>query len=100
MKIARAAEGLGVDIEYHLAGPAQRHCMAATRNSNFYELGLVHPESKRPHTEYPVYRGEYTDRIDAVDDDGTVPVPSGPGLGVEYDWEYVEANRIDRRVYD
>jgi L-alanine-DL-glutamate epimerase-like enolase superfamily enzyme len=100
MKIARAAEGLGVDIEYHLAGPAQRHCMAATRNSNLYELGLVHPESALPHTEYPVYQGGYTDRIDAIDDDGTVPVPTGPGLGVEYDWEYVEANRTDRRVYD
>jgi L-alanine-DL-glutamate epimerase-like enolase superfamily enzyme len=99
MKIARAAEGLGIDIEYHLAGPAQRHCIAATRNTNLYELGLVHPESALPHTEYPIYRDGYTDRIDAIDD-GTVPVPSGPGLGVEYDWEYVEANRIDRRVYD
>ena len=43
MKIAHAAEGLGVDIEYHGAGPAQRHCMAATRNSNYYEMVWVHP---------------------------------------------------------
>jgi L-alanine-DL-glutamate epimerase-like enolase superfamily enzyme len=28
--------------------------------------------------------------LDAVDDDGTVPVPDGPGLGVTYDWDYIE----------
>lgn len=100
MKIARAAEGLGVDIEYHLAGPAQRHCMAATRNSNFYELGLVHPNSKRPHSEYPVYKDGYTDRINSIDEDGTVGIPNDPGLGVEYDWDYVSENTADRTVYE
>jgi L-alanine-DL-glutamate epimerase-like enolase superfamily enzyme len=30
--------------------------------------------------------------MEAVDEDGTVAVPDGPGLGVEYDWDYVEAN--------
>ena len=44
MKIAHAAEGFGMDVELHIAGPAQRHCMAAMRNSNFYEIGLVHPK--------------------------------------------------------
>jgi L-alanine-DL-glutamate epimerase-like enolase superfamily enzyme len=100
MKIARAAEAHGLDVEYHLAGPAQRHCMAATRNSNYYELGLVHPDSQVPHTEYPVYQNGYTDRIDAIDEDGTVGVPSGPGLGVEYDWDHVEANRVRNVVYE
>lgn len=99
MKIARAAEGHGLDIEYHLAGPAQRHCMAATRNSNYYELGLVHPESPIPHSQAPIYRGGYTDRIDAIDADGTVGVPDGSGLGVDYDWEYVHANQVDATVY-
>jgi L-alanine-DL-glutamate epimerase-like enolase superfamily enzyme len=31
--------------------------------------------------------------FDAIDDDGTVPVPDGPGLGVDYDWDFVEANK-------
>jgi L-alanine-DL-glutamate epimerase-like enolase superfamily enzyme len=100
MKIARAAEGLGVDIEYHLAGPAQRHCMAASRNSNFYELGLVHPGSKLPHSEFPVYQNGYTDRIDSIDSDGTVGVPNDPGLGVEYDWDYVKRNGVDAITYE
>ena len=34
MKIAHATEGFGMDLELHIAGPAQRHCMAAMRNSN------------------------------------------------------------------
>ncbi|KXA91077.1 hypothetical protein AKJ57_02525 [candidate division MSBL1 archaeon SCGC-AAA259A05] len=31
MKIARMTEGFGLDVEFHSAEPAQRHCMAATR---------------------------------------------------------------------
>jgi L-alanine-DL-glutamate epimerase-like enolase superfamily enzyme len=90
MKRARMAEGFGLDTEFHAPGPAQRHCIAATRNANYYEMALVHPECQN--TQPPVYLGDYSDMIEAVDDDGTVPVPDGPGLGVEYDWDYVESN--------
>jgi len=89
-KIARVAEGFGLDVEYHAPGPAQRHLMAATRNSNYYELALVHPDARNPIP--PVYNGDYNDQIDAIDDDGTVPVPDDPGLGVDYDWEFIEDN--------
>jgi len=98
-KIARVAEGFGLDVEYHLAGPAQRHCLAATRNANFYEVGLVGPSSGPPHAEPPIY-GAYTDRLESVRDDGTFPVPDGPGLGVEYDWDYIEANARGGRSYE
>ncbi len=47
MKIAHAAEGFGLDCEIHAPGPAHRHCMAALRNTNYYELGLVHPQIQR-----------------------------------------------------
>jgi L-alanine-DL-glutamate epimerase-like enolase superfamily enzyme len=97
MKMVHAAEGFGLDVEYHAPGPAKRHCMAATRNANYYEMALVHPDA--PNTTPPVYTGDYRDELDAIDDDGTVPVPSGPGLGVGYDWDYIEANAIGRREY-
>ncbi|GAB6862218.1 mandelate racemase family protein [Haloplanus litoreus] len=90
MKIARMTEAFGLDVEFHAPGPAQRHCMAATRNTNYYELALVHPEVDNPIP--PVYEGGYSDMIDTIDDDGTVAVPDGPGLGVEYDWDYIEDN--------
>jgi len=90
MKIASVAEGFGLDVEFHAPGPAQRHCIAATRNANYYEMALVHPDCQN--TMPPVYEGGYSDLIEAVDDDGTVPVPDGPGLGVDYDWDYVQDN--------
>ena len=99
MKIARAAEGFGLDVEYHLAGPAQRHCMAATRNSNYYELGLLGPEFETPHAEAPVYVDGYTDAPNEVEN-GYVTVPDGPGLGIAYDWEYIENNRLGGRTYE
>lgn len=95
-KRAAVAEGFGLDVEFHAPGPAQRHVMAATRNTNYYELALVHPIANN--TTPPVY-DDYSDAIDAIDDDGTVPVPDGPGLGVDYDWEYVFDNETGRRVY-
>jgi len=99
MKVARMAEAFGLDVEFHAPGPAQRHCIAACRNSNYYEMALVHPKCQN--TQPPVYEGGYSDMMDAVDDDGTVPVPDGPGLGVEYDWEYIEANGTgSRHVYE
>ena len=94
MKTAHAAEGFGLDLEIHAPGPAQRHCMAAIRNTNYYELGLVHP--KAPATSPPVYL-DYSDDLDAIDEHGHVPVPDGPGLGVEIDWKFVEAHRSGRQ---
>ncbi|WP_129115329.1 mandelate racemase family protein [Halegenticoccus tardaugens] len=91
MKIARVAEGFGLDVEFHAPGPAQRHCIAAARNANYYELALVHPKCQN--TQPPVYADGYSDMLDAIDSNGTVPVPEGPGLGVEYDWEYIEEHR-------
>jgi L-alanine-DL-glutamate epimerase-like enolase superfamily enzyme len=99
MKIARVAEGFGLDVEFHAPGPAHRHCMAATRNSNYYEMALVGPHTAS--TQPPVYADGYEDQLGTIDGDGTVPVPDGPGLGVTYDWEFVEANRTgEGRVYD
>jgi len=90
MKIACVAEGFGLDVELHATGPAHRHCIAATRNANYYEMSIVHPECD--HTQPPVYDGDYEEGLDAIDDDGTVPVPDGPGLGVEYDWDFIYDN--------
>ena len=97
MKIAHAAEALGLDVEIHAPGPAHRHCMAAIRNTNYYELGLVHPSVLK--TQPPIYADGYSDLLDAVDSRGHVPVPTGPGLGVTLDWDYLTKNRSDQVVY-
>ena len=87
MKIAHLAEALGLDVEIHAAGPAHRHCMAAMRNTSYYEMALVGPDM--PNALPDVYASGYSDQLDAIDADGTVPVPTGPGLGVDYDWEKI-----------
>ena len=98
MKIAHAAESLGLDVEFHAPGPAHRHCIAATRNANYYEMALVGPKCEN--TQPPVYLGDYADQLDSIDSEGTVPVPDGPGLGIEYDWEFIQENRLGGRVYE
>lgn len=92
MKIAHACEGLGVDIEFHGPGPAQRQCMAAIRNTNYYEMGLLHPKAPASHD--PNLYIDYADDLEAVDENGHVPVPQGPGLGVEINWDWVNRNRV------
>jgi L-alanine-DL-glutamate epimerase-like enolase superfamily enzyme len=96
MKTAHAAEGFGIDVEIHGVGPAMRHCMAAIRNTNYYELGLVHP--KTPGHAGPLYT-DYDDQLDTIDSDGCVPVPDGPGLGVTCNWDFINAHRTGHQVY-
>lgn len=90
MKIARLGEAFGMDVEIHAAGPAHRHCMAAMRNTNFYEVALVNPFAANPLP--PAYADGYSDALDAVGEDGCFPVPQGPGLGVTYDWEWISGH--------
>jgi L-alanine-DL-glutamate epimerase-like enolase superfamily enzyme len=92
MKIAHFAESIGMDLQVHACGPAHRACIAAIRNTHFYEMALVGPGM--PNIVPPVYSCGYSDQLNAIASDGTVPVPSGPGLGVESDWDYVEAHKV------
>ena len=97
MKIAHAAEGLGLDVEIHASNAARRHTMAAIRNSNYYEMALVHPNAG-PYNP-PVILNGFDETLEADDSDGCVPVPEGPGLGVEYDWDFIARNRTAHTEY-
>ena len=97
MKIAHAAEGFGLDVELHGPGPDRRHVMAAVRNTNYYEMGLLHPQLGPFHM--APFKCGYRDAIDAVDADGCVVAPDGPGLGVEYDWDAIMDHCTDRTEY-
>jgi L-alanine-DL-glutamate epimerase-like enolase superfamily enzyme len=98
MKIAHACEGFGVDCQLHAPGPAQRACMAAIRNTNYYEMGLVHPKIRGEKA--PIFACDYRDGLDAVDSDGTVPVPDGPGLGVTHDWDWIRRHELGVQVWE
>ncbi len=98
MKLAHAAEGLGLDIEMHGPGPAQRHVMTSLRNTNYYEMGLVHPKCEG--TVSNVAYTNFQDGLRAVDEKGCVYAPTGPGLGVEFDWEYIKAHQTGHFVIE
>jgi L-alanine-DL-glutamate epimerase-like enolase superfamily enzyme len=98
LKVAHAAEALGLDVEVHAPGPAHRHLMASIRNTNYYELGLVHP--KVWGNRAPIYLDGYSDSLDAVDRRGHVPVPQGPGLGVALNWDFIRQNQAGKAVYE
>jgi L-alanine-DL-glutamate epimerase-like enolase superfamily enzyme len=98
LKIAHMAESLGLDCEIHASGPAHRHLMAAMRNTNYYEVALVGPDC--PNALAPVYTCGYTDQLECIDADGTVGVPTGPGLGVTYDWDFIAAHRTALHVFE
>jgi len=97
-KIHHLAEGFGIDVEVHACGPAHRHLMAASRNSNFYEVALVGPDC--PNAVAPVYQCGYSDQLDCVDSDGMVDVPDAPGLGVQYDWDFITSHQTGQIIYD
>lgn len=97
MKLAHFSESLGLDIQMHACGPAHRAVIAALRNTHFYEMALIGPGMMN--TVAPVYTCGYSDQAEDLAADGTVPVPDGPGLGVSYDWEYIEQNRTNFVVF-
>jgi L-alanine-DL-glutamate epimerase-like enolase superfamily enzyme len=99
MKTAHFAEAIGMDVEVHASGPAQRHCMGAIRNTNYYELGLLHPVHGNAALP-PIYGPGYVENASAVGSDGCVGIPEGPGLGVEYDWEFIMGHRLNTHIVD
>lgn len=60
-------------------------------------MALVQPD--RPKTGPSVYAGD-DDRLDSIGENGTVPVPDDPGLGVDDDWDDIEDRATGRRVYE
>ena len=98
MKIAHFCEAMGIDLQLHAAGPAQRLCMSAIRQTHMYEMALVGPGMANIIA--PVYACGYSDQMADLGEDGCVPVPDGPGLGVIYDRGFIEANRTGEIVCD
>lgn len=94
MKLVAFSQAIGIDIQFHAPGPAHRAVIAATPNTHFYEMALIGPGM--PNAIPPVYGGAYSDNPDAIGTDGKIPIPDGPGLGVEYDWDFIERSAVDR----
>ena len=91
LKAIHAYEAFGVECELHGGNLPNLHLLAAMSESGrYYERGLLHPdydyEGAQPYLEAP---------LDPLDDEGGVRVPESPGLGYEFDWAFVERNRVE-----
>lgn len=92
IKIAHLAEAFGMGMEVHSGGAASLQVLGAMGiPGRFYERGLLHPavDYERP---LPWLRR----LVDPMDADGFVPVPQLPGLGMDIDFDYIEANAVER----
>ena len=83
LKIARMAEGHGIDVTIHHGGSpmmnwANLHLLGATGNTDFLEVLVPEASYEYGLQSYP-----------AVDAAGEVAVPAAPGLGFEPDWAYI-----------
>lgn len=98
MKLAHAAESVGIDIEPHGSGPAQLHFMAATKNANYYEVVWVHPNM--PSFNPPIHKNMNVDTLRCVDENGMLTVTDDPGFGVEYDWDFIGKHSTGKVVVE
>lgn len=96
LKLAHAAETVGIDIEPHRSGPAELQFLGAVKNANYYEVVWVHPNVYN--TEPPVYKNVKITGLDCIDAEGMVAIPQGPGLGVEFDWDYISTHSTGHTV--
>lgn len=91
LKVAHLAEAFGMNCEIHGNGAANLNVIGAIRNCDWYERGLLHPFLD--YDETPAWLKSLTDPMDA---DGFVPMPTRPGLGEDIDFDYIEANTVER----
>jgi L-alanine-DL-glutamate epimerase-like enolase superfamily enzyme len=61
-------------------------------------MGLLHPKAPASHPAH-LYGDGYEDTLTAVDNQGHVPVPQGPGLGVPINWDWVNRNKTGMVEY-
>lgn len=70
--------------------------MAAVRKANYYDVVWVPP--KAPDFNPPICKNMNVTRLDRIDKNAMVKVPEGPGLGAEYDWDYIRNHSTGKEV--
>jgi L-alanine-DL-glutamate epimerase-like enolase superfamily enzyme len=88
-------ESFGMPCEMHVGGFGNAAILGATtaETCEFFERGLLYPLD-HPLGDYdrtPPYLNKPCDPMDA---DGNVVLPTDPGLGYDFNWDYIDANRI------
>lgn len=90
-KMVNVAQAFGVQCEMHGGGWANIQILGATTESTceYFERGLL-----RPDLDYDTPPPYLKAICDPMDNEGNVIVPQTPGLGMEFNWDYINDNRI------
>lgn len=91
IKIIHLADAYNMEAEVHGGGSGNLALLGAMENGRWYERGLLHP-----HFDYdrvPPHRNSIVDPLDA---EGNVPLPERPGLGDDFNFDYIDANIVAR----
>ena len=90
-KMANVAQAFGLQCEMHGGGWANSQILGATTEATceYFERGLLHPE-----VDYETPPPHLKAICDPLDEEGNVILPQTPGLGMEFDWDYIEENRV------
>ena len=90
MKCVHLCESHGVALEVHGGGHGNLQALGAMGiPGEYYERGLLHP-----HFDYESAQPWLKERPDGIDADGCVKIPQLPGLGWNFDWDFIEKNRV------
>ncbi|MDB5530106.1 MAG: mandelate racemase [Devosia sp.] len=91
-KTAIVAEAYGLRCEMHMAGWGNLQVIGATSEdtSEYYEKGLL-----APGVDYDAPHPYLKNTCDKIDSEGYVHMPTGPGMGYEIEWDYIDDNLID-----
>jgi L-alanine-DL-glutamate epimerase-like enolase superfamily enzyme len=90
LKVLHLAESFGMDCEIHGNGSASLALLGASDASRFYERGLLHP-----HVDFDLVPPHLHSVVDALDEDGTVALPTLPGLGDDWNLEHISTHVVD-----
>jgi len=90
-KLASLCQAYGLKCEIHGSGWPHVHMVGAMPESTceYYERGLMHPGHDYD-ARYPFMQST----CDSLDGEGHVVVPQTPGLGLDFDWEYINSRRV------
>ena len=89
LKSVHVAEAFGMDCEIHGGGSGNLAVLGAMTNGRWYERGLLHP-----HYDYDTPPPHLRSIIDPMDADGNVTFTDRPGLGDDYDFDFIHENTV------
>ena len=94
MKTVHLCEAFGMRVEMHGGGAGTLQVLGAMAiPGEYYERGLLHPrvdfDAQKPWLKTP---------IDAIDGEGNIAIPQGPGLGMDIDWDFINDNVLTPRA--